>query len=230
MPPASETTFSYPSSCERPSCERRAVAGGAVRDDRLGAVGDRLLDPRFEPAARKVDGAGDVAFVPLLAFTDVDENGWIRVVVELARPFGVDLVDLLPGLLEKIAVLSSLLPLIATHLGLWSRREPADAHVFACRTCRGGRSRPRCRHGGFHADQHAEREGSDTDDSDPVRPRAGASSSTSVFEPTPRRSRSDVPTSSTRPASGPRPDASLLATGRCPRRSAPRWPGGRPGR
>jgi len=40
---------------------------------------------------------------------------------------------------------------IATGLRLWSRREPADAHVFAGRTCRRGRRRPRCRHGGFHA-------------------------------------------------------------------------------
>jgi len=99
-----------PELLEGSSCERRAVAGGAVRDDRLGAVGDRLLDPRFEPAARKVDGAGDVALVPLLALADVEENCRIGVVVQLPGALRVDLVDLLPGLLEKVAVRAHCFP------------------------------------------------------------------------------------------------------------------------
>ena len=100
-----------PELLERPSCERRAVAGGAVRDDRPGAVGDRLLDPRFEPAARKVDGAGDMALVPLLTLADIEENGRIGVIVQLASAFGIDLFDLLPGLLEKVAVRAHCFPI-----------------------------------------------------------------------------------------------------------------------
>ena len=52
--------------------ERRAVAGGAVDDDRRGLVGHDALDPRLEMAARDVHGAGDVAFLPLVALTHVD--------------------------------------------------------------------------------------------------------------------------------------------------------------
>ena len=100
-----------PELLERPGCERGAVAGGAVRDEWPCAVGDRLLDPRFEPAAGKVDCAGDVALVPLLALADVEEDGRIGVVVELVCPFGVDLVDLLSGLLEKIAVRAHCFPI-----------------------------------------------------------------------------------------------------------------------
>jgi len=70
-----------------------------------------LLDPRFEPAARKVDGAGDVALVPLLALADVEENCRIGVVVELPGALRVDLVDLLPGLLEKVAVRTHCFPI-----------------------------------------------------------------------------------------------------------------------
>ena len=49
-------------------------------------------------------GSRDVTLVPLLAFADVEEDGLIGVVVELARAFDVDLVDLLPGLFENVTV------------------------------------------------------------------------------------------------------------------------------
>src|SRR5262249_57230226 len=49
---------------EGPGGEDRPVARGAVRHDWPGTVADRLLDPRLEPATRKVDGARDVALVP----------------------------------------------------------------------------------------------------------------------------------------------------------------------
>ena len=59
---------------ERLRGEGRAVAAGAVDDDRLRAVGRGALDPRLEEAARDVDGAGDVALVPLVRLADVDEE------------------------------------------------------------------------------------------------------------------------------------------------------------
>ena len=50
---------------ERVRGERRALAGGAVEDDALRAVGaDGALDARLEVAARDVLGAGDVARRP----------------------------------------------------------------------------------------------------------------------------------------------------------------------
>ena len=100
-----------PELLERPRRERRAVACGAVGDDLLGTVGDGALDPRLEPATGKVDGTGDVTLVPFLALADVEEDRRIGVVVALARVLGVDLVDLLSGLLEKVAVRAHRFPI-----------------------------------------------------------------------------------------------------------------------
>src|SRR3982751_6755559 len=79
---------------ERLRGERGAVARGAVDDDRPGAIGHGLLDPRLEPAARDVRRAGEVALVPLLSFADVEEERWRLARVELMRALGADLVDL----------------------------------------------------------------------------------------------------------------------------------------
>ena len=71
--------------------ERRARAAGAVDDELARAVGDEAFDPRLEVAARDVDGAGDDAFLPLLALAHVDEE---RLALAGARLGGADLVDL----------------------------------------------------------------------------------------------------------------------------------------
>src|SRR6185312_7979178 len=94
------------------SCGKgRPVPGSAVGDDLPSTVGNRLLDPRFEPAARKMDGRRDVALVPFLALSDIQEDRRLGVVVQLARASGVDLVDLLSGLLEEIAVRAHCFPI-----------------------------------------------------------------------------------------------------------------------
>jgi len=57
-----------------------------------------------------------MALVPLLALADIEENGRIGVVVQLAGAFGIDLVDLLPGLLEKVAVRAHCFPIYSDSL------------------------------------------------------------------------------------------------------------------
>src|SRR4051812_19737014 len=89
---------------ERLRGEGRAVAGGAVEEDRLGAIGGRLLDARLEVAAREVDRARDTALGPLVQLADVDDERALRRVEQLARPRDVDLVDLRLDLLEIFAV------------------------------------------------------------------------------------------------------------------------------
>ena len=84
---------------ERLRREGRSIAGRAVGNDPPATVRHGLLDPRLEPASGNVDGAGDVAFVPLLALADVEEDRRVGAVVEPARAPGVDLVDLLPRVL-----------------------------------------------------------------------------------------------------------------------------------
>jgi hypothetical protein len=59
---------------ERVGSERRALAGGAVEDDALAAVGDRALDAGLQVPARDVDRAGDVAAIPLLGVAYVDQR------------------------------------------------------------------------------------------------------------------------------------------------------------
>ena len=65
----------------------------------------------WEPATGKVDGTRDVTLVPFLALADIEEDGRIGVVVAIARVLGVDLVDLLSGLLEKVAVRAHRFPI-----------------------------------------------------------------------------------------------------------------------
>src|SRR5213078_3891091 len=74
---------------ERLRGEGRAVAGGAVEENRLGAIGGRLLDARLEVAARDVDRARKSSLGPF---------------VQLARLPDVDLVDLRLDLLEQFPV------------------------------------------------------------------------------------------------------------------------------
>src|SRR3954452_24383579 len=87
---------------ERVGGERRAVAGRAVEDNALGAVGHRALDAGLEVAAGHVLGAGEVADRVLLGLADVDDRH--SVVHELVDLGGVDLLDLL---LDAAGVLRS---------------------------------------------------------------------------------------------------------------------------
>src|SRR5213080_747090 len=59
---------------ERLRREGRAVAGGAVEEDRLGAIGGRLLDARLEVAARDVDRARNPPLGPFVQLADVDDE------------------------------------------------------------------------------------------------------------------------------------------------------------
>ena len=52
----------------------RAVARGAIDDERRRAVGHRTLDAALEIAAGDVEGAGDVALLVLVALAHVDER------------------------------------------------------------------------------------------------------------------------------------------------------------
>ena len=89
---------------ERLRGERGAVAGLAVEDDRLRAVGGGALDARLEVPARHVDRAGEVAFAPLVRLADVDEERRLGGVEELAGAHGVHLLDLGLDLLQQLAV------------------------------------------------------------------------------------------------------------------------------
>src|SRR5207237_570466 len=80
------------------------VASGAVEDDRLPAVRRRLLDPRFEKAARHVDRAGDPALAPLVLLADVDDERTLDGVERLAGAGDVDLLDLALDLLQQLAI------------------------------------------------------------------------------------------------------------------------------
>src|SRR5439155_16057868 len=70
--------------------EGRAVARGAVEDDRGRLVGDDALDPRLEIAPGHVNGARNMALLPLVRLADVDPGSARQVL----RPAGVDLRDL----------------------------------------------------------------------------------------------------------------------------------------
>src|SRR5207248_655507 len=83
-----------PELAERLRRERRAVAAGAVQEDRLRVVGRGLLDPRLEEPARDVDRARDPALRPLVQLADVDEQRRVGTLEDLARTRDVDLVDL----------------------------------------------------------------------------------------------------------------------------------------
>ena len=78
---------------ERLGGEGRPVAGGAVHDQGAGRVGGRALDPGLEIAPGDVDGSRDVALVPLVLLADVDHQR-LAGLDQLARPGGVDLLDL----------------------------------------------------------------------------------------------------------------------------------------
>ena len=86
---------------ERVRGERGALAGGAVEDDLLRAVGaDDALDARLQIPARDVLGAGDVPGVPLLALAHVDQDDPVaQVLAHLGR---VDLLDLALDLADDL--------------------------------------------------------------------------------------------------------------------------------
>src|SRR5262249_21193673 len=84
--------------------ERRAVAGGAVQKNRLGAIGGSLFDSRLEVAARDVDRARNASLGPFVQLPHVDDERTIIGGEELARLRDVELVDLRLDLLEKFAV------------------------------------------------------------------------------------------------------------------------------
>ncbi len=65
--------------------ERRAGARGAVDDERPRLVGDEALDALLEPPAARVQGAGDVALLPLVRLADVDEERRVGAAEELVR-------------------------------------------------------------------------------------------------------------------------------------------------
>src|SRR5206468_7318478 len=89
---------------ERLRGERRAVAGGAVEEDRLGAIGGRLLDARLEVAARDVDRARNPSLGPFVQLAHVDDERTLGRVEQPARLRHVHLVDLRLDLLEQFAV------------------------------------------------------------------------------------------------------------------------------
>ena len=77
------------------------AGGGRAVDDDLGAlVRCDALDARLEIPARNMDCAGEVAFLPLVGFADIDPDG----AFERLGGAGVDLVDLGLGLLEQFAL------------------------------------------------------------------------------------------------------------------------------
>ena len=80
----------------------RATAAGAVDDDRICMIGHRSLDTRLEMAARDMNCAGDVAFLPFIAFTDVDEDH--AVLGEVGRASGVNFLDFRLRLLEQVSI------------------------------------------------------------------------------------------------------------------------------
>ncbi len=89
-----------PELLERLRGECGAGRGRAVDDDLRALVGGDALDTRLEIPARNVDGAGEVAFLPLVGFADIDPDG----AFERLGGAGVDLVDLGLGVLEQLAV------------------------------------------------------------------------------------------------------------------------------
>ena len=66
----------------------------------LGVIGHGALDPRLQVPARHVLRAGDVARLELVRLTDVDQRGAVRCLTP--RLTGIDLVDLLPDLLDDV--------------------------------------------------------------------------------------------------------------------------------
>ena len=85
---------------ERVGAERGALAGRAVEDHALRAVGRDAVDARLEVAARDVHGARQVPGVPLLLLAHVDDHD--ALVEELAHLGGIDLVDLRADLLDVL--------------------------------------------------------------------------------------------------------------------------------
>ncbi len=78
---------------ERLRRERGAAAGRAIEHDPGAPIGDGVLDPRLEVAARDVNRSGNVSFVPLVALAHVDEDGVFALDQRGSRR-GVDLLDL----------------------------------------------------------------------------------------------------------------------------------------
>jgi hypothetical protein len=88
---------------ERLRGERGAVAGGAVEQHPARGVGRGALDPRLQVAARDVDGARDVALVPLVLLAHVDDHR-LGSLDQLAGALGVDLRNLGAHLLQQFPV------------------------------------------------------------------------------------------------------------------------------
>src|SRR2546421_686912 len=82
------------------AARERAVAGRAVEDHALRAVGDGALDAGLQVAARDVLGTRDVALVPLLGLAHVDDRH--AVVEVLVNGRGIDLGDLLLDLADEV--------------------------------------------------------------------------------------------------------------------------------
>src|SRR3989454_8557785 len=88
---------------ERLRSEGGAVPGRAVDDDRAARVGSRALDAGLEVSPGHVHRTGDVALVPLVLLTHVNDE-CPAALDELARTSRVNLVDLGPDLLEKLSI------------------------------------------------------------------------------------------------------------------------------
>src|SRR5438067_1610727 len=201
---------------ERLGRERRPVARRAVGDDRPRAVRSGLLDPGLQPPARNVDGAGDVALVPLLALTDIQKNGGVRVLVQLPGALGADLVDLLPGLVKEFPIRAHCFPIYSdcplAMVGTWTRvRGPICSSLWPLSARRASSSPPwrlrgRPRPGRRPLTRRRRRR----------RPAVlQLSLSTSAFALTRRPLRCAARTGSMQPESGAWPAGSSPATARC---------------
>ena len=83
--------------------EERADAAGAVEDDRGVAVRDGALDLLLDVALADVEGAGQVALLPLAVLADVDDGRAAG--RQGARPrCGGDFADLRAGLLQEVGI------------------------------------------------------------------------------------------------------------------------------
>ena len=84
---------------ERGGAEGRALAGGAVEDHALGAIGGTALDARLQVGAADVLGSGEVAGGELVVLPDVHDDGaLVEELIDLGR------VDLLHGLADAFDV------------------------------------------------------------------------------------------------------------------------------
>ena len=89
---------------ERLRGEGRPRPGGAVDEDRRGAVGCGPLDARLERAAGDVHGVREPPFVPLVPLADIDDERRVRAFEKARGLRDADLLDLLADLLEELTV------------------------------------------------------------------------------------------------------------------------------